>query len=74
MSQAKGMSELDLEIAAVKFLLESFAIAENEVSRNNILRENFGVPYLKTYFGFSKEILQNILLQLQKKKEHLLQL
>ena len=69
MSQAKGMSELDLKIAAIEFALRSFAREANEETRRNNLKENFhGNPYLETYFTYSAERLQitlDKLLQLQ---------
>ena len=63
------MSELDLEIAAVKFALRSFARVDNEDVRKNMLRDKFDtIPCLDIYLGYSEERLQTILEQLQQLK------
>ena len=64
------IAEIQLEIKAVKFALDSFADYENDQERKKILRQNFtAIPGLKTYFSFSetelkdeKKQLQNLLL------------
>lgn len=63
------MSELDLKITAVEFVLRSFARARNEDARKNALREKLEtIPYLDIYIGCTKERLQTFWDQLQQLK------
>lgn len=56
------ITEVQSEIKAVKFALDSFADYENEQKRKDFLRQNFHeVPGLKTYFGFSLDELKHAL-------------
>ena len=59
--------EIQLEIKAVKFALDSFAdYGNDEEGRRNFLREHFKTkPGLKTYFGFSEAELKDVLNKLQ---------
>ena len=63
------ITEIQSEIKAVKFALDSFADYENEEERRKFLRQNFtAVPGLKTYFGFSETELKDALNKLQEKE------
>ena len=60
------ISEIQLEIKAMKFALGTFADYENEEERRKFLRENFtAIKELKTYFSFSEDKLQDTLNKLQ---------
>lgn len=57
-----NIAEIQLKIKAVEFALGTFADYENEEERRNFLRQNFtAIPWLKTYFGFSEDKLQDAL-------------
>lgn len=68
------ITDIQLKIKAVEFALDSFAEFENnEEERKKYLREHFTAkPGLKTYFGFSLNKLQDVLIKLQDEKNLLL--
>jgi hypothetical protein len=58
------------EIKAIKFVLASFSMHENEVDRKQFLRSNFiNVPELDVYSALSHDTLQNLLVNLLVEKE-----
>lgn len=71
---ADNISDIQLEIKAVKFDLDSFADYENnEEGRRKFLREHFTAkPGLKTYLSFSEVELKDALNKLQEKENLLL--
>jgi hypothetical protein len=67
------INDIQAEIKAVKVALDSFADYEVEQDRIVFLKQQFtAVPKLKTYFGYSQEKLQDMLLKLQDEKNLLL--
>jgi hypothetical protein len=64
------MENVELETAAIKFALISFADFENEEdNRIKHLKDNFGlVPSLKIYSRFNEEKLQSILLEKEQQR------
>lgn len=50
---------MELEIAAIMYLLDSFAdFEDDEPNRKKHLKENFGMPFLKTYYKFTEAELK----------------
>ena len=67
------ITDIQLEIKAVKFALKSFARFSDEQQRKDHLRAQFdAVQNLDTYFGFSETKLQDALNKLQENENLLL--